>query len=80
MGATPARQARISNPVFARTFPRLSQAMEAGGMATRRNGLLAGLTGQVIDIGAGYRDIVAGCRMACLAGASGAARMASSHG
>jgi len=27
--------------------------MEAGGMATRRKALLAGLTGQVIDIGAG---------------------------
>src|SRR6516165_3476018 len=52
MGATAARQARISNPVFARIFPRLSQAMEAGGMATRRNGLLAGLTGQVTEISA----------------------------
>jgi len=53
MGATAARQARVSNPVFARIFPRLSQAMEAGGIATRRKGMLAGLTGQVIDIGAG---------------------------
>jgi len=53
MGATAARKARVTNPVFARIFPRLSQAMEAGGMATRRKALLAGLTGQVIDIGAG---------------------------
>jgi len=53
MGATTERQARVSNPVFARIFPRLSQAMDAGGMATRREDLLAGLTGQVIDIGAG---------------------------
>ncbi len=44
---------RVSNPVFARIFPRLSQAMEGGGMAARREPLLAGLTGQVIDIGAG---------------------------
>src|SRR5713101_9067995 len=47
------RAACVSNPVFARIFPRLSQAMEAGGMAARREPLLAGLTGQVIDIGAG---------------------------
>ncbi len=45
--------ARVSNPVFARVFPRLSQAMEAGGMAAYRKPLLAGLTGQVIDVGAG---------------------------
>jgi ubiquinone/menaquinone biosynthesis C-methylase UbiE len=52
--AEPAGQAtRVSTPVFARVFPRLSQAMEAGGMAARRETLLAGLTGQVIDIGAG---------------------------
>ncbi len=43
----------VSNPVFARIFPRLSQTMEAGGMAAHRKPLLAGLTGQVIDIGAG---------------------------
>ena len=54
MKAEPAGQAtRVSNPVFARVFPRLSQAMEAGGMAARRETLLAGLTEQVIDIGAG---------------------------
>jgi ubiquinone/menaquinone biosynthesis C-methylase UbiE len=47
------RAARVSHPVFARIFPRLSQAMEDGGMAVRREALLAGLTGQVIDIGAG---------------------------
>lgn len=47
------RTASVSNPVFARVFPRLSQAMEAGGMSARREALLAGLTGQVIEIGAG---------------------------
>jgi len=26
---------RVSNPVFARTFPRLSQAVETGGIAAR---------------------------------------------
>jgi hypothetical protein len=40
------RAARVSNPVFARVFPRLSQAMEAGGMAAYRKPLLAGLTGR----------------------------------
>ena len=35
------RAAHVSNPVFARIFPRLSQAMEAGGMAARRETLLA---------------------------------------
>jgi ubiquinone/menaquinone biosynthesis C-methylase UbiE len=50
---TAIRAARVSNPVFARVFPRMSEAMEAGGMAARREPLLAGLTGQVIDVGAG---------------------------
>jgi len=47
------RAARVSHPVFARIFPRLSQTMEGGGMAARRTPLLAGLTGQVIEVGAG---------------------------
>ena len=50
--ASAVRATRVSNPVFARVFPRLSQAMDAGGLAARRETLLAGLTGQVIDIGA----------------------------
>ncbi len=33
---TATRAARVSNPVFARIFPQLSQAMEGGGMAARR--------------------------------------------
>jgi ubiquinone/menaquinone biosynthesis C-methylase UbiE len=47
------RAARVSHPVFARILPRLSRAMEDGGMAARREPLLAALTGQVIDICAG---------------------------
>jgi|SRR5215472_3452089 len=43
----------VSHPVFARAFPAMSRAMEAGGIAERREGLLAGLTGDVIDIGVG---------------------------
>ena len=47
------RTERVSNPVFARIFPKMSRAMEAGGMAAHREALLAGLTGQVIDVGVG---------------------------
>jgi ubiquinone/menaquinone biosynthesis C-methylase UbiE len=43
----------VSNPVFARIFPRLSQAVESGGIAAHRAVLLAGLSWQVIDVGAG---------------------------
>jgi ubiquinone/menaquinone biosynthesis C-methylase UbiE len=54
VGTGPARRpASVSNPVFARVFPRLSEAMEAGGMAAHRETLLAGLTGRVIEVGAG---------------------------
>jgi ubiquinone/menaquinone biosynthesis C-methylase UbiE len=42
-----------SHPVFARAFPAMSRALEAGGIAERRKDLLAGLAGQVIDVGAG---------------------------
>ncbi|MGI8311424.1 class I SAM-dependent methyltransferase [Saccharopolyspora hattusasensis] len=43
----------VHHPVFARLYGRLSQAMERRGMAAHRKTLLAGLTGTVIDIGAG---------------------------
>ena len=41
------------HPVFARYYARVSQAMETGGMAEYRRKALAGLTGTVIEIGAG---------------------------
>lgn len=44
---------RISHPVFARYYARLSPAMDKGGMAAHRRQLLHGLTGSVIEIGAG---------------------------
>ena len=54
MTAGLARQAeQVSNPVFARIFPTMSRAMEVGGMAAHRDALLAELTGQVIEVGAG---------------------------
>jgi hypothetical protein len=43
----------VSDPVFARAFPAMSRALEAGGIAGRRKQLLAGLAGEVIDVGAG---------------------------
>jgi hypothetical protein len=43
----------LSHPLFARAFPAMSRALEAGGIAGRRTDLLAGLAGQVIDVGAG---------------------------
>jgi hypothetical protein len=43
----------VSHPIFARAFPAMSRALEAGGISGHRKDPLAGLTGQVIDIGAG---------------------------
>ena len=42
-----------SRPVFARYYVRASQAMETGGMAEHRRRALAGLTGTLIEVGAG---------------------------
>ncbi|WP_436499644.1 class I SAM-dependent methyltransferase [Actinokineospora sp. HUAS TT18] len=39
--------------LFARIYPQLSQAMERGGMGEHRARLLHGLTGSVLDVGAG---------------------------
>ena len=47
----PAR--RISHPLFARFYARVSPAMDAGGIAARRQQLLEGMTGTVVEIGAG---------------------------
>jgi ubiquinone/menaquinone biosynthesis C-methylase UbiE len=44
---------RTSHPLFSRFYARVSPAMDAGGIAARRQQLLAGLTGTVIEIGAG---------------------------
>jgi ubiquinone/menaquinone biosynthesis C-methylase UbiE len=43
----------MPRPVFARLYPRMSKAMEQGGMAERRRTLLTDLTGEVVEIGAG---------------------------
>ncbi|WP_449061224.1 class I SAM-dependent methyltransferase [Planomonospora algeriensis] len=41
-------------PLFGRIYPRLAAAMDEGGMAEHRRALLAPLTGQVIEVGAGH--------------------------
>lgn len=43
----------VHRPVFARLYPVMARAMERGGMTERRQALLAGITGQVIEVGAG---------------------------
>jgi ubiquinone/menaquinone biosynthesis C-methylase UbiE len=43
----------VHHPIFARVFPRLARRMERAGYAELRDRLLAGLEGQVIEVGAG---------------------------
>lgn len=43
----------VNHPIFARLYPHMSRAMEQSGMAEHRAALLADLTGDVIEIGAG---------------------------
>ncbi|HEU4543576.1 MAG TPA: class I SAM-dependent methyltransferase [Jiangellaceae bacterium] len=44
---------RVRHPFFARFYAWVSPSMERAGAAERRDALLAGLTGRVIDVGAG---------------------------
>jgi ubiquinone/menaquinone biosynthesis C-methylase UbiE len=44
---------RVGHPIFARVYARLSVSMERSGVGERRHQLLSGLTGQVIEVGAG---------------------------
>ncbi|MDP4510525.1 class I SAM-dependent methyltransferase [Nonomuraea turcica] len=43
-----------ARPLFGRMYPRMAAAMDEGGMTERRRELLAGLTGEVIEVGAGH--------------------------
>ncbi|GLW99762.1 methyltransferase domain-containing protein [Microtetraspora sp. NBRC 16547] len=43
----------IDHPLFARLYPRMSRTLERHGMIGHRRTLLAGLSGQVIEVGAG---------------------------
>ncbi|GAA0798683.1 class I SAM-dependent methyltransferase [Spirilliplanes yamanashiensis] len=45
--------ASVSHPVFARVYERMSAAMDRAGAAEHRHALLAGLSGRVVEVGAG---------------------------
>ncbi|MGH8774729.1 MAG: class I SAM-dependent methyltransferase [Jiangellaceae bacterium] len=47
------QRGRVSHPVFARFYARLTPAMDQGGLADLRRQLVAGLSGRVIEVGAG---------------------------
>ena len=47
------RRTEISHPIFARVFERASVRMDRAGAAKYRRQLLAGLSGRVIEVGAG---------------------------
>jgi MFS family permease len=49
----PTMPTKVSHPIFARFYARVSPRMEQAGYGERRDQLLAGLTGRVIEIGAG---------------------------
>ena len=44
---------KVNHPIFARFYARLSSRMEDEGVADRREQLLSGLSGRVLEIGAG---------------------------
>jgi ubiquinone/menaquinone biosynthesis C-methylase UbiE len=41
-------------PLFGRMYPKMAAAMDEGGMTERRQMLLAGLIGEVVEVGAGH--------------------------
>ncbi len=45
---------KVSHPLFARFYAWASPRMERAGYGERRDQLLAGLTGRVIEVGAGF--------------------------
>jgi ubiquinone/menaquinone biosynthesis C-methylase UbiE len=44
---------KVRHPIFARIYDRLSRKAEAAGIAEHRDELLAGLSGRVVEVGAG---------------------------
>ncbi|NUP16690.1 MAG: methyltransferase domain-containing protein [Streptomyces sp.] len=44
----------LRRPLFGRMYPTMARALDEGGLAERRRELLAGLTGQVVEVGAGH--------------------------
>jgi len=50
----PTTTTRVNHPIFAGVWPLLSRALGRGGMDEHRKALLSGLTGNVVEIGAGH--------------------------
>ena len=44
----------VSHPIFSRLYPHIARASEKGGGGEHRRALLAGLSGRVIEVGAGH--------------------------
>jgi ubiquinone/menaquinone biosynthesis C-methylase UbiE len=44
----------VSHPVFSRVYPYIARTAEKGGAGEHRRALLAGLSGRVIEVGAGH--------------------------
>ena len=51
--AAMSRQATVSHPLCARLYVKQADAAESRGLADQRRRMLAGLAGQVVEIGAG---------------------------
>lgn len=43
----------VRRPYFGRVYPVMARALDAGGMGDRRSTLLAGLSGQILEVGSG---------------------------
>ncbi|MDN5859592.1 MAG: methyltransferase domain-containing protein [Pseudonocardia sp.] len=44
----------VRHPIFARLYPKLARMADEGGLAEHRRRLLAGLAGEVVEVGAGH--------------------------
>jgi ubiquinone/menaquinone biosynthesis C-methylase UbiE len=52
--AKTSRQVNRRRPLFGRMYPKMAAGMDRGGMTERRRELLAGLSGEVAEVGAGH--------------------------
>lgn len=52
--AKTSRQVNRRRPLFGRMYPKMATGMDRGGMTERRRELLAGLSGEVVEVGAGH--------------------------
>ncbi|WP_217369339.1 hypothetical protein [Nonomuraea antri] len=52
--AKTSKQVDRRRPLFGRMYPKMAAGMDRGGMTERRRELLAGLSGEVVEVGAGH--------------------------